>query len=205
MSRYKHVVFDVDGTLMDTERAIREGCVIFLREHGLPADEEKIARAFGKTPLEAFTELGAAHLFQEMNDFVNAYMYSEGRSQLYPTVVELLTQLQERGVELAVCTSRGKHEFLLDTEFPKIEHFFRIVMTNDYAERPKPAPDPLLKYMKENGCSPTELLYIGDSVSDAGCALGAGVDFALALWGSNNPELAATYRLEKPMEILSLI
>jgi len=205
MNRYRHVVFDVDGTLMDTEKAIREGCVIFLREHGLPVDEKKITGVFGKTPREAFTELGAGHLFEEMNHFVNVYMYSEGRSQLYPTVVELLTELQARGIPMAVCTSRGQHEFLMDTEFPKISRFFKTVMTNDYADKAKPAPDPLLKYMKENGCGPTELLYIGDSPADERCARAAGVDFALALWGSNSPDLPSTYRPEKPLDILSLL
>ena len=72
-------------------------------------------------------------------------------------------------------------------------------------ERPKPSPDPLLRFMELAGCRPSELLFVGDREGDLRCAQGAGVDFALAGWGNPTGQMDWTYRLEKPEDLLKLL
>lgn len=79
-------------------------------------------------------------------------------------------------------------------------------MTSSDTRKGKPFPDPMLEYLKRTGAEPGEVLYLGDSVHDMACARDAGVDHGLVLWGSLMPDgIEATYRLEKPEEILGFV
>ncbi len=203
--RYERVVFDVDGTLIDSKDAIANGIASFMRSRGFSADLGAINACFGKTPKDVFSALGVGHLYKDINNYVNHYVYKENPPPLFPGVLEILESLKAKGIPMAVCTSRSRHEFDLDTVFLKISDYFELVMTNEYANRPKPAPDPLLKYMRETNTCPESILYVGDSDTDYFCTKAAGVDFALALWGTDNYSMAATYKLFTPSDLAKFI
>ena len=62
-----------------------------------------------------------------------------------------------------------------------------------------------MKFLERAGVRPSEALYVGDSVYDRDCARAAGVDFALAVWGSARPEMEnVTWRLNAPEDLLAI-
>ncbi len=206
MSNFRNVVFDVDGTLIDTEDAIVGGILAFARAHGVnDYDYDYIKKhCFGAVPQEAFARIGLGEFFAEGNSFVNHRMYVERRARLYEGTEQLLAQLRRRGVSLAVCTARPGFEFDVDPLFPRIAHYFDVVMSNEYADEPKPSPAPLQKYLAEFSLDPCEVLYVGDAETDESCAHGAGVAFALAGWGAADRSLRHEYLFERPEQLLSV-
>jgi phosphoglycolate phosphatase-like HAD superfamily hydrolase len=76
----------------------------------------------------------------------------------------------------------------------------------DDTEKHKPNPDPILKFLEVSGADKSKTIYIGDTKYDMQCALDAGIDFALALWGAKSSVgINANYILENPKQILQLI
>ena len=90
--------------------------------------------------------------------------------------------------------------------FPSLSAFFRVVVCADDTERHKPHPDPMRFYMGRTRAQTNEILYIGDSVYDYGCASSTGVDFGLAVWGAKTTEgREATHFFAQPREIIELL
>ena len=79
-----------------------------------------------------------------------------------------------------------------------------IICADDSPEH-KPSPAPLLKYMEKAGAKPSEVLYVGDSAQDMECAKRAGTYSALAVWGTLDRKIEATYYPEHPAGLAPLI
>ena len=81
----------------------------------------------------------------------------------------------------------------------------KIIVCADDTQEHKPNAAPILKYVELSKTDHRKVLYIGDSKYDSKCAENAGIDFALAVWGSHNKHIKADYFLEKPANLLSAI
>ncbi len=204
--RYRHVVFDVDGTLVDTEYCIIRALQDTLTEltgHTPPAEE--LAFCFGITGEDAVKRLPCGDpnaLLERWTENMGRYAHTAG---LFPGVAELLTALKGAGCSLGVATSRIHAEFDGDMAQSGLGPLFDRVVCADDTETHKPQPGPLLKYMEWTGAKPGGVLYVGDSIYDSQCAQGAGVDFALAVWGSHTLDRPAKYYPKTPAELLTLI
>ena len=204
--KYKHIVFDADGTLLDTEYAIllslQDTVKAFLHKEmefealkfclGIPGDATL-------TQLQVEDKQGAFNMWvDKLNDYY-------GHVKVFDGMREILDELKAQGCTLGVVTS--KNRFMYDKEFAEhgiIEYFGTSICEEDTVEH-KPMPAPLFKYMELEGVSKEDVLYIGDSKYDSMCAHGAGVDFALAVWGSHTKETPAQYYPETPRELLQMI
>ena len=81
-----------------------------------------------------------------------------------------------------------------------------LAVSADLTERPKPSPDPLLYYLRKNNADPKRTLYVGDAATDGEASEKAGIDFALAGWGSREPgEVRARFRPSSPEELIRMI
>ena len=130
----------------------------------------------------------------------------ESPGQLFPGMEETLEKLSGREVHLGLITSKTRSEYEADFRDRELGGYFDCVVTSSDTRKGKPFPDPMLEYLKRTGAKPGEVLYLGDSVHDMTCARDAGVDHGLVLWGSLMPDgIEATYRLEKPEEILGFV
>ena len=123
--------------------------------------------------------------------------------RLFPGVRETIRALREAGISTGIVTSKNARGYAGDFVPYGIADWFDPVVLSDDTQRHKPYPDPLIAFMRKTGAQAEELLYVGDSVYDSRCAREAGVDFALAIWGSCCPEkISAQHRLEKPQDLL---
>lgn len=204
--KYTHIVFDADGTLLDTEYAIllslQDTVKVFLHKK---MDFEELTFCLGipgDATLDQLQIEDKQAAFDKWVDQLNTYY---DHVKVFDGMREVLDELKRQGCTLGVVTS--KNRFMYDKEFAEhgiIDYFRTSICEEDSAEH-KPTPGPLLKYMEVEGISKEEVLYIGDSKYDSMCAHGAGVDFALAVWGSHTKEIPAKYYPESPEELLQLL
>ena len=206
MKTYKHLVFDIDGTIIDSAKinmlSLQE-TVKELRGDVMPLED--LYFSFGIPGVRAMEILGFPEPEKAVQVWIRNYSACAERlgMPLFPGMREILERLRERGASLGIITSKLREEY--DEHFEKqgLLELFPWVVTASDTPKGKPYPDPMLEYLRRTGAAPEEVLYFGDTAYDMDCARSAGVDHALVLWGCLSPEeIEATYRLETPEEIL---
>ena len=206
MKTYKHLVFDIDGTIIDSAKinmlSLQE-TVKELRGDVMPLEE--LYFSFGIPGVRAMEILGFPEPEKAVQVWIRNYSACAERlgMPLFPGMREILERLREKGASLGIITSKLREEY--DEHFEKqgLLELFPWVVTASDTPKGKPYPDPMLEYLRRTGAAPEEVLYFGDTAYDMDCARSAGVDHALVLWGCLSPEgIEATYRLEKAEEIL---
>jgi len=176
------LVFDLDGTLVDSAPDIAAAVNALFAELGLPAMELALIRRMigdGAPVLleRALLHVGATQTAAELMPRYSVH-YSEhavGLTKLYPNVGETLTALHAAGCRLGICTNKPigptravLAAFGLDT---MIEH----VIGGDSLPQRKPQPEPLWNVIRALGGTPESAVMIGDSAVDIACAEAAGV------------------------------
>jgi len=204
--KYSHIVFDVDGTLIDTENAnllsLRD-VVKELLNQDLPINELRFA--FSMTSNNALDRLGVKDFDRANYLWQKYYKNYEKDVTVFDGIQEALKQIKSKSCSLGIITSRTKAEYQNDFAPFGISRYFDVVVCADDTTNHKPHSEPMEKLLERANGNAKTTLYVGDTVYDMQCAQGAGVDFALALWGCKNPEvISATYRLSSPLQIIDL-
>ena len=206
MKTYKHLVFDIDGTIIDSAKINMLSLQETVKElRGDVMSLEDLYFSFGIPGVRAMEILGFPEPEKAVQVWIRNYSACAERlgMPLFPGMREILERLREKGASLGIITSKLREEY--DEHFEKqgLLELFPCVVTASDTPKGKPYPDPMLEYLRRTGAAPEEVLYFGDTAYDMDCARSAGVDHALVLWGCLSPEgIEATYRLEKAEEIL---
>lgn len=194
---YRAVVFDLDGTLVDTLPDLHEALVRALADEGLPAVPPRVVRASLHGGLETSAAAALAWL-RVLPDghggLIDAYRrhydaIAGASSRVYDGVVEMLTALRGAGTALAVCTNKtsgAAAELLCGLG---LMDFFNAVVGGDTCARRKPDPMPLRWAIRRLGLSAESVLFVGDSIVDYQCARAAGVAFKLYRGGYGAEEV----------------
>ena len=196
MKSYTDIVFDIDGTLLDTERTGVLSLLQTVKElTGREMTYEEGYEYFGTPSARASRELGcsdAAHFAEVWEEHFQELMYLV---KPFPGVEELLIDVKKAGRRVGVVTSRSRFEFSYDPTMRRWGAFFNKVVCSEDSERHKPFPDPMLTYMKAVGAVPETTLFVGDTVHDWQCGHAAGCDFAHADWFARGEQgIRAEYR-----------
>ena len=179
------VVFDLDGTLIDSAGDIADVLNICLAKEGIAAfDEPTVVTMIGggaRVLVErALVQLGRRNdevLLERLNrGFTERYeALGAGRSKPFPGAVELLAKLADEGVAMGICTNKPAAitARVLD-ELDLTRWFGTVIGETPHLPR-KPAPDMVLATLAGLGSTPAEAVMIGDSGADIGAAKAAGV------------------------------
>ena len=206
MKKYKHILFDIDGTLIDTEEAILQSLQDTVREL-LHKDigKHELKFALGIPGSAALRKLGITNP-ERANDRWNEHLLKyKSRIRLFDGIPELLNSLNMNGYKLGIVTSKTRNEYAADFAAPffALSDYFGTVICVEDAARPKPYPDPLLTYLNTAHIHAGDAVYIGDTVYDSQCAKNAGLDFGLAAWGNAGAqEIPANYLFKTPADVL---
>lgn len=196
------IVFDLDGTLVDSAPDIAEAANRMLATYGhVPLPLEQLTSFIGHgIPHLVHRVIDARGLDTALHPAMNATLLAEYGARPvvltrpYPGVPEALTTLAQAGHSLGVCTNKdhGLTEQILDAL--DLRRYFGVVIGGDSLPVRKPDPAPLhASFAKLDG---TPLLYVGDSEVDTQTALNAGLDFALFTRGYRKAPVAElTHRL----------
>ena len=203
--KYKHILFDIDGTLVDNESAVINTWQQTIQELlGKHYEKNELDFVLGipgvttmqklgiKNPEEAF-ELWGKHFQERRNDIT-----------LFDGIEDVVSELKHKHYKLGLITSRTRDELNNDDALCKIFHCFDLAICVTDTVNPKPSADPILAYFERTGATPSETLYIGDAAYDSQCAANAHVDFALATWSNGTKDISCKYLLTRPSDILKL-
>ena len=203
---YKHLIFDIDGTLVDNEKVViatwQETILQLFGKHYETSDLNFVLGIPGVTTME---RLGAENPQEAFVVWGQNFIKHKAEIELFPHIEHTIAALKSKGLDLGLVTSRTHDELNNDFALGEIIGNFDTIICVTDAPRPKPNPDPLLVYMERCGLSPDEVLYIGDSDYDYHCAKNAKVDFGVALWGDNRISYTdAKFSFNNPMDILNI-
>ena len=188
MNNYKVLLFDLDGTLCDTDEMIVQTMFAIYKEYkpvkertreelyyfSGPPIKETLAREFPNQDKE--------HMYEVFKNVSKGFYPKTVKA--YKDEVETLTRLKEKGYRLGVVTNKGLPLTIYSLELCHIKDLFDVVISADDVKIPKPDPTGIYKALEKLGISnKEEVLYIGDNDIDYITATNAGVDALLVTWG----------------------
>ncbi len=201
---YKAVVFDLDGTIVDSVELIIISFQHAIREVlGREISREESIVWVGRPLREQMTLFSPEHA----DELVNVYREFNHREhdrmlKLYDGILHLLDALQKAGVKLGLVTSKSRYTTQMAFDLTGIESYFDASVCADESSGNKPSPDPILHCLELLGVGPDEAAYVGDSPSDIQAALAAGVRAIGVGWGVFD---SAALEAEKPAALVHTI
>ena len=182
------VIFDLDGTLVDSQPAALGATIEALSQFGVQVTADEVREAFGggaQKLLGHFLErdLGADQASQSLEAAVQIRSGLQleliSETLLLPGVKELMASLKYSGYKLAVATMSSRAVVDSALEFHGIGPYFDLVLTMDDVTKSKPDPEILIKAVDRLGGEVARALYVGDSSHDLEAALNLGMPFLL--------------------------
>lgn len=190
---YQLIVFDWDGTLMDSEATIVATMQQAIADVGVePRSNDQIRNIIGLGLKEAVEALLPASGGAEQGAVVERYRYHFLKQDisdvsLFDGVVPLLDQLTEAGYFLAIATGKGRRGLDKVLDALALRDYFHITRCADET-RSKPHPQMLHEILDYVGVTPAQALMVGDSEYDMLLATNAGVDSAAVSYGVHEIE-----------------
>jgi pyrophosphatase PpaX len=210
--RYPIVLFDLDGTLIDSGAMIVASFRHATRsvlEREIP-DEELAALVGGMNIHDQMRSLDA----ERVEELVSAYReHNEplhADLQAFPGMEDLLATLTAQGRRLGVVTSKRRRTVDLAFAVLPIERFFDVVITSGDTERHKPHPDPIFFALERLNADGARAAFVGDSPFDVGAGKAAGVFTVGVSWGGLHSEerlveAGADIVVHKPEDLLDVL
>lgn len=189
--RFPVVLFDLDGTLIDSGPIILEsmehavltvlGREISRDELGLTIGGQGIVAQMQAIDVEHADELLEA--YKQHNDGLHDTL------EAFDDLLVLLPGLRAEGRKLGIVTAKRHRTVALALDrFPALREDFDIVVAHEDTERHKPDPDPVLHALDQLGATPQQAVYIGDSPFDIRAAKSAGTFAVAVAWGGIHPD-----------------
>lgn len=211
------VIFDLDGTLLDTIEDLAAAANAALKEKGFPVRTRQECRSFVGNgvnkllervlPEGAKTERHIAEIRPAFFAYYDKHLADVTRP--YPGIEALLERLQQKGIKLAVASNKYQSatERLVKYFFPNIS--FTAVLGQREGIAVKPDPTIVQEIMWAAGEKAENVLYVGDSDVDMQTAKNAGVRVCAVTWGFRSKEQLESYRpdfiTDNPAEISAMI
>lgn len=192
------VVFDLDGTLIDSERAIVQAAEQAFADVGATVTQLQVADHLG-APLEELYALFVGDGDDaRLRHFIARYIarHDEHPDRFpppLPGVVDGLGALAARGVPLAVGTTKPSARAASQIQAAGLVRFFAHVQGTDPGMRPKPHPDVVVRACAALGVAPTRALMVGDTPRDVGAAHAAGAASVVVGYSEERRAAAATF------------
>lgn len=192
--RYDAVIFDLDGTLLDTLADLTESVNAAMRRYGLPERTTDEVRAFVGNGIRKLIERavpgGSEHpQYEEIFEAFRTH-YGEhcmDHTEPYPDIEALLVWLKEAGCRTAIVSNKA------DFAVKKLNRVYfqdlnEVAIGEREGIRRKPAPDTVFQALNELGAERSRAVYVGDSDVDLETARNAGMDVILVSWGFRSRE-----------------
>lgn len=195
MKKKDTVIFDLDGTLLNTLEDLRDSVNVMMRQYGYPEHSLEQIRSFvgngiGKL-IERSVPEGCENIrFEQiLADFKNYYTgHCRIKTKPYDGVLDLMKTLSEQGFKLAIVSNKN------DAAVKELNEIYFAAYTGTAlgdckGRKRKPAPDAVFAALDELGSEKDDAVYIGDSEVDYETAKNSGLDCVLVSWGFRDREV----------------
>ena len=215
MKRYDTVIFDLDGTLLNTLEDLADGVNAVMRANAYPErtlDEVRrfVGNGIRRLMEQAVPEGVCGDIFERVFEEFRTY-YTEHcqiKTRAYDGVLELLAALKEKGYAMAIVSNKN-HAAVCELNDIYFKNDISVAIGQKDGIRKKPAPDTVFQALKELGVSGERAVYVGDSEVDFMTAENAGMDCVLVSWGFRTKEELADCTpkamIDRPEELLEVL
>ncbi len=213
--KYKAVIFDMDGTILNTLEDLKNATNYSLRQFGMPERSLEEVRMFVGNGIRKLVERAVPSgtseekIAQVFDVFLEYYeIHSADNTSPYPGILELVEKLKKSGIKTAVSTNKA------DVPAQELgrEYFngiFDLIVGQQDGLKVKPAPDSVNKILSILDIQKKDAIYIGDSDVDVQTAKNSGLDFIGVSWGFRGREFleknGAKNIVDNANEILDLV
>jgi len=218
MDKYKAIVFDLDGTLIDSLEDLIDSCNTVMEQHGFPTysyenGKRLIGRGLRNLTRDAMPEQyrGDDAFVDELTDSLRV-VYGQNytrKTKPYQGIMAVLDYLQAKHIPFGVCTNKpDKMAKALVTFLFGAYDFVEVVgFISD--EQRKPNPTATLALAQKMGVQPEDCLYVGDSLVDYQTGTNAGMLPVLCRWGFESPEVMKKLEdalwIDQPEQIIAAL
>ncbi|MFS0821969.1 pyrophosphatase PpaX [Bacillus sp. 1P02SD] len=208
----KTLLFDLDGTLIDTNELILQSFLHtfetyfpdrqFTREEILPFNGPTLHESFSSVDPDRAEEMIAE--YRKFNHEKHDELVTE-----FPGVFDTIKTLKEQGYKIGVVTTKIRNTVNMGLKLTKLDQFFDVVVTLDDVKNPKPDPEPVLLALNLLGSTPEEAIMIGDNYQDIVAGQNAGTKTAGVAWSHKGKDFLLEYKpdfmLEKMSDLLDIV
>jgi phosphoglycolate phosphatase len=213
------ILFDLDGTLVDTAPDLGYALNIQLQRHGKPTLTDAKIRPFASHGSRGLIGLGFgivpadANFIALRDEYLSIYDTVFTRSPvLLPGMSELLQAIENKGLKWGIVTNKPRRFTigLIESMGLSLQNCAACVVCGDDAPQPKPSPATLLMACEQLGVKPEQCVYVGDAERDIIAGTAAGMHTVVALFGyidiGDKPaEWGADALIETPDELLKVL
>ncbi|WP_096269458.1 pyrophosphatase PpaX [Paucisalibacillus globulus] len=188
------ILFDLDGTLIDTNKLITESFYHTFNHFGLEFTHDEIL-AFNGPPLkETFEKID----LDKAEAMITTYRehnleHHDAYVKIFPNVKETLEKLKKQGIQLGIVTTKMRGTAIRGMKITGIYDYFDTIIALDDITNAKPHPEPVLSAMKNIQADPETTLMVGDNHHDIESGHNAGVKTAGVAWSLKGEEVLRKY------------
>ncbi len=211
MKKITTLLFDIDGTVLDTKEFILQPTEHVLKSFGYPVPERSVMEKLVGLPFPEYYA-GLVGKDKDTEKFMDAHREFQRSNfhlaQIFPTALETLQKLKQKGYRLAAVTSRSNKTSTQTMVDAKVFDLFEVVLSKEDTENLKPHPEPLLKALKHMKEAPEMAVMIGDSHLDIEAGKNAGTKTIRAKYGfhvDNLHEPAPDFFIDDISDLLKLL
>ncbi|HEX6593070.1 MAG TPA: pyrophosphatase PpaX [Bacillota bacterium] len=203
------ILFDLDGTLIDTNELIIQSFLHTFRQFGFTFSREEVKKFNGPPLRETFEKIDP----KQADDMLQTYLkhnhtYHNHYVKTFPYVLETVQHLRNRDIKMGVVTTKMRKGAYMGLRHTGLARLFETVVTLDDVKRPKPHPEPVCKAMKELEGEVETTLMVGDNSYDIEAGHNAGMHTAGVAWSQRGRDFLQqykpTYMLEDMRDLLHL-
>lgn len=204
------ILFDLDGTLIDTNELIIASFIHTFEHYKLPITRGEILPFIGPSLKDTFDNVDP----DKSEEMIQVYRehnlhHHDSYVEAYPHVVETLKKLKENGVKLGIVTTKMRTGANMGLKLVGLDVLFDTVITLGDVTHAKPHPEPIIKAMQELGAEAATTLMVGDNFHDIEAGQNAGVQTAGVAWSIKGREtleqLNPTYLLEDMRDLYTIV
>ncbi|MBI2029933.1 HAD-IA family hydrolase [Candidatus Gottesmanbacteria bacterium] len=194
MKKFKAVLFDVDGTLLDTEEFIYKAFKYTLKKHNLPTiTKTQVLKIVGQQLEKTYKILSNSDNVVEYCETHRSFQVKNLHlSKPFPNTIKALRKIKKAGLKIAAVTSRSKRTSQKTLELANIYEYFDLLISSEDVKNHKPHPEPLLKALNNLGIKSQNAVMVGDTKFDIEAGKNAKVKTIAAAYGFHKDRVKAS-------------